>query len=137
MGDRANIVFNTTGLQADTPLAQAMQGAIVLYSHWGGSDLGPDAARALRLAAPRWNDFSYATRIMVSQIVGAEWMKETGFGLSVGELCDNERPVLVIDFKHRQVAVYAEGGEAPLRHIDFYAFAAFTPDEARKFHLGK
>lgn len=52
-----------------------------LYSHWGGYDRFVTLANALHAAKPRWNDTSYAARIIVSQIVGDQWESETGFGL--------------------------------------------------------
>ncbi len=52
-----------------------------LYSHWGGYDRFIDLARALQAAEPRWNDSSYAARIIVSQLIGDQWAEEIGFGL--------------------------------------------------------
>ena len=54
MGDR--VVFT---IKQDKDLS------VNLYSHWGGYDRFIDLARALRAAEPRWNDTSYATRIIV------------------------------------------------------------------------
>lgn len=70
MGDR--IVYS---IKQDQDLS------INLYSHWGGYDRFETLARALQAAQPRWTDSSYATRIIVSQIVGDQWESETGFGL--------------------------------------------------------
>jgi hypothetical protein len=55
--------------------------SVNLYSHWGGYDRFVNLASALRAAEPRWNDPSYATRIIVSQLIGDNWKDETGFGL--------------------------------------------------------
>jgi len=55
--------------------------SVNLYSHWGGSGRFEKLARALRAAQPRWNDMSYCTRIIVSQLIGDEWADEMGFGL--------------------------------------------------------
>lgn len=70
MGDR--IVYS---IKQDQDLS------VNLYSHWGGYDRFLNLANALHAAAPRWNDSSYATRIIVSQIIGDQWNSETGFGL--------------------------------------------------------
>ena len=70
MGDR--VVFS---IKQDKGLS------VNLYSHWGGYDRFRDLARALKAAEPRWNDTAYATRIIVSQLVGDQWGEETGFGL--------------------------------------------------------
>jgi len=52
-----------------------------LYCHWGGYDRFVDLARALQAAEPRWNDGSYATRIIISQLIGDQWNQELGFGI--------------------------------------------------------
>ena len=70
MGDR--IVYT---IKQDKDLS------VNLYSHWGGYDRFEALANALRAAEPRWSDTSYATRIIVSQLIGDQWAEETGFGL--------------------------------------------------------
>jgi len=55
--------------------------SVNLYCHWGGYDRFVDLARALRAAEPRWNDGSYATRIIISQLIGDQWNQELGFGI--------------------------------------------------------
>lgn len=55
--------------------------SVNLYSHWGGSERFEALAAALESARPRWNDSSYCTRIIVSQLIGTSWDQETGFGL--------------------------------------------------------
>jgi hypothetical protein len=57
---------------------------ISLYSHWGEDSRHVDLAHAISKARPRWSDASYATRIIVSQLIGPEWDSETGFGLWAG-----------------------------------------------------
>jgi len=70
MGDR--IVYT---------IKQGKDLSVNLYSHWGGHDRFVNLARALQAAQPRWDDSSYATRIIVSQLIGDQWAEETGFGL--------------------------------------------------------
>lgn len=70
MGDR--IVYS---------IKQDKELSVNLYSHWGGYDRFVDLARALRVAEPRWNDGSYATRIIISQLIGDQWDQELGFGI--------------------------------------------------------
>ena len=70
MGDR--IVYS---INQDSNLS------INLYSHWGGYGRFILLANALEKARPRWTDTSYATRIIVSQLIGDQWDSETGFGL--------------------------------------------------------
>jgi len=70
MGDR--IVY---AIKQDEDLS------VNLYCHWGGYDRFVDLARALRAAEPRWDDGSYATRIIISQLIGDQWNQELGFGI--------------------------------------------------------
>ena len=70
MGDR--IVYT---IKQDKDLS------VNLYSHWGGYDRFITLANALKAAEPRWDDTAYATRIIVSYLIGDQWAEETGFGL--------------------------------------------------------
>lgn len=99
MGDRANF-----GFKADdaTPI-------IFLYGHWAGEGMMSNLANALEKARPRWSDHAYATRICVSQIVGESWGNETGWGLSVDRLCDNEHKIPVVNWEHGTVSLFEEG----------------------------
>ena len=54
---------------------------ISLYSHWGGYDRYKNLAYAIDKARPRWNDETYAARIMISNLIGPDWDQETGYGL--------------------------------------------------------
>jgi hypothetical protein len=75
MGSRTTWEIRT---HADSP-------SIYLYSHWGGESKWSDTVGALRAAEPRWGDSSYGARIFISQIIGAHWDSETGFGITAGE----------------------------------------------------
>jgi len=77
MGDRFVVGFRET---KNSP-------TMYLYSHWGGDERHKTLAEAIDAARPRWGDAAYATRIAVSTIVGNDWERETGFGLSVGSFC--------------------------------------------------
>lgn len=54
---------------------------ITLYSHWGGGTKMQDLANAILTAEPRWDDTGYATKIMISVLIGEDWNKEIGYGL--------------------------------------------------------
>ena len=56
---------------------------LYLYSHWGGEDQERTIALAIARANGRWHDEAYANRIFISHIIGNDWDKETGYGLSV------------------------------------------------------
>lgn len=96
MGDR--IVFS---IKQDKDLS------VNLYSHWGGYDRFLDLARALQAAEPRWNDVSYATRIIVSQLIGDQWNDELGFGLWASNsdgAYGGDHPDITIDLVNKTVS---------------------------------
>lgn len=80
MGDR-NVVGFRDGANAPT---------LYLYSHWGGETQNTTLANALRtiLEAGREDDYPYATRIAISQIIGDDWNHATGYGLTINEYPD-------------------------------------------------
>jgi hypothetical protein len=61
-----------------------------------------DLAYAIAKASPRWDDISYATRIMISQLIGDSWKNETGYGLfadAIGGEESYEHTVIDLDNK--------------------------------------
>ena len=97
MGDRANFGFK-----------QSNDNTIFLYGHWAGHGMLERLANAVEAARPRWTDESYATRICVSQIIGEDWTQETGWGLSVNRILDNEHKVPVIDWAEQTFTLMEE-----------------------------
>ena len=97
MGDRANFGF-----------VQSNGETIVLYGHWAGYNMLGKLADAVIKARPRWNDESYATRIVISQLIGDQWNMETGWGLSVNQLQDNEHKIAIVDFKQQTFSLHEE-----------------------------
>lgn len=90
MGARINYVFK-----------DSEQGpAVVLYSHWGQDGWERDIAAALQHSRPRWQDSSYATRMMISHLIQWSVLEETGFGIYAANLdgWDFGDQVVVIDF---------------------------------------
>ncbi len=80
--------------------------SINLYSHWGGYDRFVTLAKALNAAEPRWNDTSYAARIIVSQLIGTDWAEETGFGLWASKehgMYFGDHPDIIIDLVNKTV----------------------------------
>jgi hypothetical protein len=98
MGDRANFGFKSG------------DNTIFLYGHWAGYRMLSQLADAVREASPRWGDDAYATRIAITHIVDQdrESITETGWGISVNGLCDNEHKVPVVDWNARTVSLYTE-----------------------------
>ena len=71
MGARINFVFKES---EEGP-------AVVLYSHWGQDGWERDIAAALTHARPRWQDSSYATRMIISYLIQHNVLDEHGFGI--------------------------------------------------------
>lgn len=97
MGDRANFGFRDR--KGDT---------VFLYGHWAGHRMLENLANAVGAARPRWSDESYATRIAISQLVNDEWPSETGWGITVNELADNEHKVPVINWHEGTFTLFEE-----------------------------
>jgi hypothetical protein len=97
MGDRANFGF-----------VQPNGNTIVLYGHWAGANMLGKLADAVIAARPRWNDVAYATRIAISHIIGNDWSMETGFGLHVNEISDNEHKIAIVDFTQQTFSLHEE-----------------------------
>ena len=97
MGDRANFGFK-----------DRKGNTVFLYGHWAGHRMLENLANAVEAARPRWTDESYATRICISQLVGDEWSSETGWGISVNQLADNEHKVPVIDWAEQTFTLMEE-----------------------------
>lgn len=97
MGDRANFAF-----------VDRKGDSIVLYGHWAGHNMLARLADAVGHARARWNDESYATRIAISRLVGDQWNMETGWGLSVNGILDNEHKIPVIDWEQQTFSLHEE-----------------------------
>jgi hypothetical protein len=123
MGDRSVIGIRTSG-----------ESTLYLYSHWGGAEQGQDLASALLAAQPRWGDDWYATRIVVSQIIGNQWDKETGYGLSVGEFPHPDYDYIYeVDWDTKMVhKVYLDEYGSKISETDDYTFDRFIAELGRK-----
>ena len=79
---------------------------LVLYSHWGETTWREDLAKALDKARPRWNDDSYALRIIIDQLTKNSRDSETGYGifLSPAEEIEILISPVVIDMEEQQVS---------------------------------
>jgi hypothetical protein len=97
MGDRANFGFR-----------DSKDNVIFLYGHWAGHDMLHNLASAVLRARPRWTDEGYATRIVTSQLIGADWGQETGWGLYVNTIADNEHKIPVIDWRAGTFSLHEE-----------------------------
>jgi len=121
MGDRFVVGFCDT---KDTP-------PVWLYSHWGGSERVETIADAIQKAQPRWTDPSYATRIAISSIIGEDWSRETGFGISAGTqdffylgLQPDYDDVHLVTWADKTVTVQSLDGKRKFANFGFEVFCA-------------
>lgn len=97
MGDRANFGFR-----------DSKENIVFLYGHWAGYRMLENLADAVQAARPRWSDESYATRIAISHLIKDEWASETGWGITVNQLADNEHKVPIIDWNNKTFTLMEE-----------------------------
>ena len=97
MGDRANFGFR-----------DSKENIIFVYGHWAGYRMLENLADAVSAAEPRWTDEAYATRIAISHLIKDEWASETGWGVYVNQLGDNEHKVPIIDWKNKTFTLMEE-----------------------------
>ena len=113
MGDRANFGFR-----------DSKENIVFLYGHWAGYRMLENLADAVSAAEPRWNDESYATRIAISHLIKDEWASETGWGITVNELADNEHKVPIIDWKNKTFTLMEEDLQTVVFSTSLKAFVA-------------
>ena len=96
MGDRANF-----GIQSDG-------NTIYVYGHWAGHEMLARFANALdRVAtAGRVRDHAYATRIIISDLIGDDWSQDFSWGITVNYIGDNEHKVPVYHVSSDTVSLY-------------------------------
>ncbi len=101
MGDRAMAEIRTE------------EGSLFVYAHWGGSSLPENAKAAIRAARPRWSDSPYAVRIIVDQLTKDRRDQETGFGLLLTPIAEDEhnggKPSVVIDLIAQELTILRNG----------------------------
>lgn len=98
MGDRANVAIYDWS-----------DDAVVLYTHWGGTELPLKVQKALA-REQRWDDGAYLARIVFDAMTEGEYGSETGHGILANALSDNSWPVLVLDTKTQRIAARDEAG---------------------------
>jgi hypothetical protein len=113
MGDRANFGFKDR--KGDT---------IFLYGHWAGHQMLTNLANAVEAARPRWTDEGYATRIAISNLIKNEWPSETGWGLYVNHIADNEHKVPIINWDEQTFTLMEEDLQTVVFSTSLEAFVA-------------
>ena len=87
MGDRANFGFK-----------DSKDNIVFLYGHWAGHRMLENLADAVSAAEPRWQDPSYALRIIIDQLTKDSRDSETGHGIFLAkheDLAFLDYPVIV------------------------------------------
>jgi hypothetical protein len=120
MGARINFVFKDSDPAVGEPSS-----SVVLYSHWGQTEWQRDIAMALEHAKPRWNDSSYATRMIISYLMQDSILEETGFGIYsiTGTNYDLGEQTVVIDLINHTVT-----DSVPVKWDNF--IQAYLPEHA-------
>ena len=97
MGDRANF-----------GIRQADGNTIFVYGHWAGYQMLARFAKAIDRAdkAGRIGDNAYATRIIISDLIGDAWSQDLSWGISVNTIGDNEHKIPVFDLVTDTVSLY-------------------------------
>ena len=97
MGDRANF-----------GIRQADGNTIFVYGHWAGHQMLARFAKAIARveSAGRIDDDSYATRIIISDLIGDDWSQDYSWGITINTLSDNEHKVPVFDLTNDTVTLY-------------------------------
>jgi hypothetical protein len=80
------------------------EGAVYLYSHWGGSELAEVLRNALA-RKQRWDDEEYLTRIIFDTMTSGDQGAETGAGIGLQIHGDIEHALLVVDCQRQAVGV--------------------------------
>ena len=88
-------------------------GSLYVYSHWGGCELPAEAEKAVVAAQGRWNDRSYATRILVDQLTKPGRDEKLGYGLllrpEAEDSYNNDKPSVIIDLLTQTLTVIEKG----------------------------
>jgi hypothetical protein len=77
---------------------------IYLYTHWGAEGLEDVLRDALVRGRSRWNDPPYLARIIFSEMIQAEVLDTTSYGIAP-YVMDDEFPTIEVDLGKRTVGV--------------------------------
>jgi hypothetical protein len=56
--------------------------------------------------AGRMGDNAYATRIIISDLIGEDWSQDYSWGITINTLADNEHKIPVFDLANDTVTLY-------------------------------
>ena len=100
-------------------------GSLYVYTHGMGNELPSISKEAVVSAKPRWDDESYATRIIVDQITKEGRDQEIGFGLMLKPNAEDEynrdNPSVIIDLPMRKLTTIRKGQYVETAFEDIHA----------------
>lgn len=97
---------------------------IFLYTHWNGYERKEILRNALERGKGRWTDSSYLARIIFCEMVQADVMGETGYGIST-TLCDNSYPLLCVSIDDQKVREREASKDATGKILSEWTFEEF------------
>ncbi len=125
MGDRANIV-----IEADEK--SAFPHPVFFYTHWRGSEARLTLQAALIRGKGRWDDEQYLARIIFCEMIQANPLELTSYGIST-RICDNEHPLVCVRVGEQKVQLRARQDEdltgTPTKVWTFEEYVAATKEE--------
>ncbi len=99
-------------------------GSLYVYTHSAGYDLPTRAIEAIQWAKPRWNDHSYATRMIVDQITKPGRDDQYGYGLMLAPNHEDEynsdQPSVIIDLTCKQLTVIDKHKPVLFSSVKYY-----------------
>ena len=98
MGDRGNVKLKYENGEP-----------IYFYTHWTGSKLEDIVRKALKRGISRWNDESYLSRIIFSEMIKDEVLETTGYGIAPYETDMGE--LITVDFKKQTITLNTKNNE--------------------------
>ena len=118
MGNRVVVGFQN---RIDDPI-------IYLYQHHG-DERKEALASAISSAQSRWTDADYATRIVISQLIGDDWSQNLSYGLSVNRFAYPDYPTIyVVEWERGLVTTRNTDNPAEVLGSETIAeFASYEP----------
>ena len=114
MGNRVVVGFQN---RKDDPI-------IYLYQHWG-DERKSTIANAVFSACSRWSSPDYATRIVISKLIGNDWDKPLGYGLSVNHFAQPDFDTIFI-VRWEEKLVTTNSADEPEKELAVEALQDFA-----------
>ena len=87
-------------------------GSLFVYTHNSGKELPNDARAAIYAAEDRWDDPTYAARIVVDQLTSRSRDEDDGHGLMLAPAAEDDynggKPSVIIDILTRKLTLHRD-----------------------------